>query len=169
MRTTRSVFIVLSLVLLTAGAAQSTEQGKKVSNTHTASCLIQVTSDPAIFPVNHETIEALMYSSSVGGKAAREILKISPDEIVDVFGIEILGSGSGISPSPASRLGTTGARPKPSTVRRAGESTAQYEARRRAEAAARARAAAAARSKTSSTKQQPAPATAAISGIGQTT
>ena len=165
MKTPKSILIVLSLVLLTAGAARSMEQAGETSDTMKASCLIQVTSDPAIFPINYETIEALLYSSGVGGKAAREVLQIPPDEISDIFIIEILGSG-GIMP-PATSRRTTGAAPKSSTVRRPGEATAQFEARRRAEAAARARAVA--RSRTTPTTSQPAPATAAISTVGQTT
>jgi hypothetical protein len=163
MKTTKRMLIAWSLVLVTAGAARSTDQARKMSNTTWASCLIQITSDPAIFPVNQETLEALIYSSSVGGKAGREILEISPNAIVDAFRITILGSGGGVSPSSASRLGTRATGPKPTTPRRPGETTAQYEARRRAEAAARARAMAA--RKTSATSQ----ATTAISGIGQTT
>ena len=48
MKTTKSILIVLSLVLLTAGTARSNEQAKETSHTLKASCLIQVTSDPAM-------------------------------------------------------------------------------------------------------------------------
>jgi len=145
MKTTKSIVIVLSLVLLTAGAARSMEQARETSPTLKASCLIQVTSDPAIFPINYETIEALMYSSGVGGKAAREILQISPDDMSDIFIIEILKSGGG--------KGTTGLAPRSSTAKGPNETTAQYQGRIRAEAAARARAVTARRR-----MPQPAPA-----------
>ena len=145
MKTTKSIVIVLSLVLLTAGAARSMEQARETSPTLKASCLIQVTSDPAIFPINYETIETLMYSSGVGGKAAREILQISPDDMSDIFIIEILKSGGG--------KGTTGLAPRSSTARGPNETTAQYQGRIRAEAAARARALTARRR-----MPQPAPA-----------
>ncbi|MHC4168944.1 MAG: hypothetical protein ACYSWQ_18490 [Planctomycetota bacterium] len=113
MKTTESTFVVLSLVLLTTGALRAMENREDISGTTKASCLVQVTSDPAIFPVNWQTIEALVYSSGVGGKAAREVLKISPDDISEIFTIDILGSGGG--------MGTTGLGPRPTTTSRLGK------------------------------------------------
>jgi hypothetical protein len=113
MKTTESTFVVLSLVLLTTGALRAMENREDISGTTKASCLVQVTSDPAIFPVNWQTIEALVYSSGVGGKAAREVLKISPDDISEIFTIDILGSGGG--------MGTTGLGPRPATTSRLGK------------------------------------------------
>ncbi len=223
MKTTKSTFVVLSLVLLTTGALRAMENKEDISGTMRASCLVQVTSDPAIFPVNWQTIKALVYSSGVAGKAAREILEISPDEVSDIVLIEILESRPGVSPPPAMGLGLLGGSPRPATssrsratkptlsedagmemrpgfpgpasptarsrssssgtsssrsrassygrstttARRPGETTAQYEARRRAQTAARARVAAA-RSRTSTSTPQTAPATGAISAVGRT-
>lgn len=121
MKTKKSIFIALSLALLMTDAARSMEEDKKISETRKARCLIQVTSDPAIFPINYSTIEALMYSSGVGGRAVREIFQgsISPDE-PDIFTVDILEPSGGISPPPASGMGPTGLAPKPSTGSRAG-------------------------------------------------
>ena len=118
MKTTKSTFVVLSLVLLTTGALRAMENKEDISGTMKASCLVQVTSDPAIFPVNWQTIEALVYSSGVAGKAAREILEISPDEVSDIVLIEILESRPGVSPPPATGLGLLGGSPRPATSSR---------------------------------------------------
>ncbi len=118
MKSTKSTFVVLSLVLLTTGALRAMENKEDISGTMKASCLVQVTSDPAIFPVNWQTIEALVYSSDVAGKAAREILEISPDEVSDIVLIEILESRPGVSPPPATGLGLPGGSPRPATSSR---------------------------------------------------
>ncbi len=79
METAKHIIIVLLiLVLLTTGTALSEES--QVSNTRTASCLIKVTSDPAILPLEDITINYLLHSSGIGGKAAREILEIQLSE-----------------------------------------------------------------------------------------
>jgi hypothetical protein len=96
METTKRTIILLILVLLTVAPAQSAEKpATEISNTRKASCLVKLTSDPAVLPVSYETICALLYSSGVGGKAAREILGISPDQISDVFTIDVLVETTG--------------------------------------------------------------------------
>jgi hypothetical protein len=109
METTKRIVILLVLALLTASPAQSAEKpAAAISNTRTASCLLKVTSDPAVFPVDYDTIYALMYSSGVGGKAAREVLDFPPDEISDMLNIEMLGPAGGMAPPPPpSRLGSS--------------------------------------------------------------
>jgi len=69
---------MLTLVLFTTGAAVSKEQ--KISETFTASCLLKITLDPAILPLNDTTIDYLLHSSGVGGKAARDIFEVSLSE-----------------------------------------------------------------------------------------
>ncbi len=88
METTRRIRFVLILVLLTTVAAQSAEGPAKISNTRTASCLVKITSDPAVLPLSFETIDYLLHSSGVGGKAAREVLNVSPDQIQGFIVIE---------------------------------------------------------------------------------
>jgi hypothetical protein len=63
--------LVLISILLTTGTAISKES--KISETLTASCLIKITSDPTILPLDDMTINYLLHSSGVAGKAASEI------------------------------------------------------------------------------------------------
>ncbi|MEA3227347.1 MAG: hypothetical protein U9Q07_15460, partial [Planctomycetota bacterium] len=91
METTKRIVILLILGLLAVGPGQSAEKpAKKISNTRTASCLVKITCDPAILPLNLETIDYLLRSSGVGGKAARETLEFPTDEVHDLFTIEYL-------------------------------------------------------------------------------
>ena len=105
METAKRTIILLILVLLTVGPAQSAEKpSTEISNTRKASCLVKLTSDPAVLPVSYETICALLYSSGVGGKAARETLGISPDQISDVFTIDVLVETTGDIQPGTSRM-----------------------------------------------------------------
>jgi len=89
MKTAKRTIILLLLALLTIGSTQSAEkQTTAVSNTRTASCLVKITCDSAILPLNFETLDYLLHSSGVGGKAARQILDLSPDQVGDFFIIE---------------------------------------------------------------------------------
>ena len=89
METTKRTIILLLLALLATGATQSAEkQAAAVSNTRTASCLVKITCDSAILPLNFETIDYLLNSSGVGGKAAHQILDVPPDQVRDLIIIE---------------------------------------------------------------------------------
>ena len=101
METAKRVGFVLILVLLTAGAAQSAEGPAKISYTRTASCLVKITSDPAVLPLSFESIDYLLHSSGVGGKAARQVLDLSPDQVQDLFYMQELASDDGAPPSPS--------------------------------------------------------------------
>jgi len=73
--------------------------------------LVKITFDPLVLPLDSITIDYLLHSSSVGGRAAREILDISGDQVSDIFKIETLGgtSGRGLSePSSMRRAAPTG-------------------------------------------------------------
>ena len=97
-------FVVLIVVLLMAAGAQSAEGPAKISNTRTASCLVKITSDPAVLPLSFETIDYLLRSSGVGGKAVREVLDVSPDQAGDFFTINYMGlltSDDSARPSPS--------------------------------------------------------------------
>jgi len=74
METTKRIAILLTLVFLMAFPVQSMDQAAEVSGTRVASCLVKITCDPAILPLNFETVDYLFHSSGVGGKAARDIL-----------------------------------------------------------------------------------------------
>lgn len=113
MRTTKPAAILLALVLLTATAAQSAKKPAKkpISNTRTASCLVKVTFDPAVLPLSDVVIDYLLHSSGVAGKAAREVLNISPDDAFQLFRIEEVAKYSagdvGIPPESFPRRSST--------------------------------------------------------------
>jgi hypothetical protein len=89
METTKRIMTLLIPVLLAAAPAQSMQEAaEQISNTRQAGCLVKITSDPAVFPLNIETIGYLLHSSGVGGKAAREVLDASPDRIDDYIDID---------------------------------------------------------------------------------
>ena len=90
MKTMKTTVILLALVLLTAAMAKSDEKPakNKLSNTLTASCLFKITTTEAVFPLNEFAVDYLLRSSGVAGKAAREVLDISPDIAAELFEIE---------------------------------------------------------------------------------
>ena len=92
--------LLVAVILLTAAIAQEgkKEAKKELSNTRIASCLVKVTCNPAALPLNFGTIERLLHSSRVGGKAIREMLGITvlTDETEELvhFGIKPLSDES---------------------------------------------------------------------------
>jgi hypothetical protein len=90
MKTTKTTIILLALVLLTAATARSDEkpEKKEISNTQTASCLVKITTDESVLPLDEFAVDYLLRSSGVAGKAAREVLGISPDIASELFEIE---------------------------------------------------------------------------------
>ncbi len=115
METAKRIIFLLILTVLVISPVQSEEkQSAQISNTRTASCLMKITCDSAILPLNLETIDYLLHSSGVGGKAARDILNISHDQAYDLFTIEYVelddsgGLGSYGLPPTTSRAGLSG-------------------------------------------------------------
>jgi hypothetical protein len=53
---------------------QQTAQ-RRPSGTRSASCLVRITVDPAIVPLDPATVQGLLYSSGVAAKAARDVLQ----------------------------------------------------------------------------------------------
>jgi len=104
METTKRTLILLSLVLLTAGTIQSAEKpaAAKISNTHFASCLVKITANSGILPLNYDTVGSLMRSSNIAGKAGREVLGLSAEQSVDLFFIEPLSRDSNDEMPPES-------------------------------------------------------------------
>jgi hypothetical protein len=93
METAKRIIFLLTLTILVITPVQSKgKQAASTSNTRTESCLVKVTCDPAILPLNLETIDYLLHSSGVGGKARREVLGISPDQDYDLFTVEYVQS-----------------------------------------------------------------------------
>ncbi|UCG48855.1 MAG: hypothetical protein JSU94_03555 [Phycisphaerales bacterium] len=73
-----SALLLLALVALQPATGM---EKAETSNTRSASCLVKVTAHPAILPLNIETIDSLLRSSAVAGKAIRQVLNISPSEL----------------------------------------------------------------------------------------
>jgi hypothetical protein len=102
MKTTKPAFILLALVLLTTALPVEAMVKPEISNTRTASCLVKITTDEAVLPLNEFVVEDLLRSSGIAGKAAREVLGISPDiapdlfEIEEIFGVDSALGGMGI-------------------------------------------------------------------------
>jgi hypothetical protein len=110
MEATKHIVVLLVLLLLISVPAQSANQpaAAQISKTHTASCLVKITFDPLVLPLDDITIDYLLHSSSIGGKVAREVLNISPDQVSDIFKIEALrGTEGRILPDLSSRRRST--------------------------------------------------------------
>ena len=173
MKITKSIVILLSLALLTAGPAHSMERATKTSGTLKASCLVRISSDPTFLTLDFELLDALVHSSGVGGKAVRDVLGISPDEVdnlIDLEDVQYLDSAT-LQPTrsikrtrpPGDMYGEemmmedevmgpakSSAALAPSKPKSPSETTTAYQNRIRAEAAARARARISAASRTAS-------------------
>lgn len=76
-------FTVLDIIIMTwvlacgsALAAEKpadTDKPAAISGTRQASCLLRITSDPAVLPLTPEVVEFLLRSSGVAGRAARDV------------------------------------------------------------------------------------------------
>ena len=65
METAKHIIIVFALVLFSTATAISEES--KISDTRQASCVVQITIDSEIMPLNPEIIKAFVNSSDVMG------------------------------------------------------------------------------------------------------
>jgi hypothetical protein len=128
MKTTKPIVILLTLVLLITAGAQSGEKSKaeRSSETYMASCLVKITTDEAVLPLNEFAVDYLLRSSGVAGKAARDVLEISPDiaseliEIEEIYSIDSDSAGGiGIPPGAAFPGAAVRARTSPTTPRAA--------------------------------------------------
>jgi hypothetical protein len=89
MRTSKCVTISLIVALAATAAlgqdqpaARSQTAPRSPSNTRQASCLVRITVDPAIMPLNGETLSSLVYSPAVLLKAVRDVLSLrTPQEL----------------------------------------------------------------------------------------
>ena len=113
--------IVLMAAVLSASPIQAVQQQKaKLSETRTASCLVKVTCDPAILPLNVDTVNSLLRSSAVGGKAARQALNLSSDQVEDLFTIKYTQELTSQAAPKSSRGRSSGrtqkTRPTPRTI-----------------------------------------------------
>lgn len=95
MRTARITIlcIALSLVLIACPVLGADEETAGAGGT---SCIVKITVDPDILPLNPTTVEGLIRSSGVAGKAARDILGVDDQaaaRIVQSIQIEWLSQG----------------------------------------------------------------------------
>lgn len=107
METAKRIAALLILVILVIVPAQSMDKPTG-SDTLRASCLLKVTADPAVLPLDFETVDYLMRSTGVAGKATRDVLHVPLDELPDDFlTVEELSYGStgtgswGLPPMPS--------------------------------------------------------------------
>jgi hypothetical protein len=104
METAKRTVILLILVLLITGTVQSAEKPakEKISNTRFASCVVKITANPVLFPLNYEAVESLLRSSRIAGRAGRDVLGLPPERSVEFFRIEPLSreAGGAIPPEP---------------------------------------------------------------------
>jgi len=97
MKTKKLTILVAILILLTVTNLHAEEKTELPSNTRTASCLVKVTIDPAILPLNYDNIEYLLQSSAIAGKAGREVLNISLAEAAELLEIIPLAQSTNLS------------------------------------------------------------------------
>jgi len=83
MKTAKFLFPFVVATFLAAASARAMVE-PPVSDTRTASCLVRVSCAPEVLPLSYDTIRYLLRSSSVGGKAAKDVLGIAfVDNLLD--------------------------------------------------------------------------------------
>ena len=91
METQKRLIIVLILILLGTTPARPQEKTMPAgSGSRMASCVVRVTSDPAVLPLSFQMVRELLHSSSVLGKAARDALGLAQEESLGLFDVEPL-------------------------------------------------------------------------------
>jgi hypothetical protein len=84
MRIAKCLIIVLVSVAVVFGAE------RRLSNTRTASCIVRITVDPEIIPLTPQTVNHLLLSSGIAGKAGMEVFGLDADTAWDLHeGVEI--------------------------------------------------------------------------------
>ena len=116
MEAAKRIIVLAAIVCCLAIPAHTGEQ-EKAPKTLTASCLVRITANPAIFPLSDEAVLYLLLSSSVLEKAAVDTLPgVDPLEAQSFIEIE------GLPDSPAER--SLGGTPAPALPR----ATSRYQA-----------------------------------------
>ena len=95
-----STILFAAVLLVSAGSALCGEPAaaekaeETASNTREASCLVSITFDPAVLPLNVNTLPFLASSSGVAGKAAREVFgNGNYQDSVEVFSFQVDQTG----------------------------------------------------------------------------
>lgn len=107
MENTKRLTMLIIIAVLTVSPIQAAEQtSTKISNTRIASCLVKVSCDPVVLPLSFATIDYLLHSTGVGGKATRKTLGVSQNEVQELFTIEYLHElSSKKSPKSSTKYG----------------------------------------------------------------
>ena len=85
----RRFITAMLVVMMSGGVAVGAKEKPQISDTLKANCLVKITSEPGILPLNFEIVESVVLSSGVAVKAAREILDASGESIDRGVKIEI--------------------------------------------------------------------------------
>ncbi|MHC4266027.1 MAG: hypothetical protein ACYSUK_08850 [Planctomycetota bacterium] len=94
MKAKKLTALLITLILFIAVIAQddSDEQAGELLDTYQASCILKITANPNILPMNSQIMYYLLTSSAVAGKASRQVLNVSFEEISNSISIEMLPS-----------------------------------------------------------------------------
>jgi hypothetical protein len=86
MRTSQRVAAVVMMAALSVKAGQdNAAQPPALSNTRTANCIVRITANPEVIPLNAETVVALLDSPAVEHRAAREVFGSElPDNAINM-------------------------------------------------------------------------------------
>ncbi len=92
MKTKKNTVVLTVLVLLSGGLVLASEDPapQEISNTRIANVMVKISCDPEILPLSPYMVENLVLNYGVAGKAANEVLKMSPDDIYEYLSVEVL-------------------------------------------------------------------------------
>lgn len=94
--------------------AKAVEKPKEVSHTRSASCILRITFDPSILPLNEQMLGYLVTSSGILGKVTKEILQaesypnVTLMTITDNGGVESMGEQGGMGGGMMGGMGMGG-------------------------------------------------------------
>ncbi len=92
MEARRHIIVLLTVVAVVGiGVGHAAKEGgasKKVSGTRDASCLLKITCDPAVFPLSVGTLDYLMRTDGIAGRAGKDVLGLSASDAAECFLLE---------------------------------------------------------------------------------
>ncbi|MBN1125422.1 MAG: hypothetical protein JXA82_10475 [Sedimentisphaerales bacterium] len=101
---TRTVIslLVLSMFVPVSVMGQKTESEGTISNTLSAACLVRITYDASVLPLQSDELYFLVTSSVVAGRAGQEVLGVPYQEIADVVTFEMTSPPTNLEPFSSS-------------------------------------------------------------------
>ncbi len=88
MRTMRMMMLIVVCSAMIGLGGQPEDKAPADSGNYQASCLVKITADVKVLPLRIETVEYLIHSSGVYGRALREVLNSSTDEPAATIAIQ---------------------------------------------------------------------------------